>query len=743
MFLRLSIIVLLLVSVSAGAQNDSALRQIEQSRKVIHIHRGIGKINVDGRLSERVWETIEPVTDFTQTQPTEGAPVSERTEARIFYDDHNIYFGFKCYDSEPNRIVARLGAHDGRTNSDSVDILIDTFLDRRTGYFFSINSRGIQFDAITNEGSGKTGWEIHDSTWDGIWESAAAIEPWGWSAEVVIPFKSIRLPHSADQVWGVNLAREIVRKNENAYWAAVTRFDETMKPSKAGLMDGLENVSVGRNLELIPFISSKYRRTNWQPELNGPQANFGLDARYGLASNITATLAVNPDFGETEADEFTSQISRFEIFFPEKRKFFTEGANYFITPMDLFFSRRIGAPLPDGEPQRVLQGGKITGKTGPWTLGILESVTQRSDYVDPLDGSRNTAPGAVFGVVRVQRDILQKSAIGFISVNRFQERGAYGQNESSHGVDLSILSGQHISWASQFMVNTNSANPGMDWQHTGWQSEFAYNSDLWTYEAEGKFLGRRVDMSNTGFEPETGRWSGDLRAVWKPFINRWGMRQFFMELNYDESNGTAGELQDAGADLRLRMQLKNFWNIHAEHSYDRVRFNEFTPDFGLQAPTRVYQTPKYRVWVETNENRRFWFLAEYITGKLVQFDEHFYGFSKEVDLQASSRINSHLRWDITAINVRESLRTGQNYQDRRYLISRWNYQFSPKMRARVLAQYEGNRHGKNFSVNSLLAYDFTARSALFVGYNRQRRLPLSNTDLGHELFVKLSYLWSF
>lgn len=743
MFLRISIICLLLVSLCASAQNNSALQRLEQSRKVAHIRRGEAKLHLDGKLTEQVWEEIDPITDFTQTQPSEGAPVSERTEARIFYDEDNIYFGFKCYDSEPDKIVARLGPHDGRTNSDSVNILIDTFNDRRTGYFFSINSRGIQFDATTNEGSGREGWEIHDDTWDGIWQSAASLEPWGWSVEVVIPFKSIRLPRNAEQLWGLNLGRDIVRKDENAYWTAVTRFDATMKPSKAGAMQGLENVRVGHNLELIPFITGRYRRTDWQPELNGAKGNAGLDARYGLSSNITATLAVNPDFGETEADELTSEISRFEIFYPEKRKFFTEGANYFATPMELFFSRRIGARLPDGEPQRVLQGAKITGKTGPWTLGVLESVTQQSDYVDPLDGARETAPKAVFGVVRVQRDIFQKSAIGFISVNRLQDKGAYGQQETSHGVDLSILSGQHISWASQFTVNTNSANPGMDWQHTGWQSEFTYNSDLWTYEAAGKFLGSRVDMSNTGFEPETGRWSGDLRAVWKPFINRWGMRQFFMELNYDESNGTGGELQDAGADLRLRMQLQNFWNIHAEHSYDRVRFNEFTPDFQLKPAARIYETPKYRVWVESNENRRFWFLAKYVTGKLVQYGEHFYGSGKEVDLQASARINSHLRWDMTAINVRESLGDHTNYQDRRYLISRWNYQFSPKLRARVLAQYQADRYRKDFSLNSLVAYDFTARSAVFVGYNRQRHLPLENADLGHEVFVKLSYLWSF
>lgn len=701
------------------------------------------QIHIDGKLNEPVWQTLIPITEFVQTQPNLGQPASEKTEVMTFYDERNIYFGFRCYDSEPHKIVARLGAHDGRTNSDSVNILIDTFHDRRTGYFFSINSRGIQYDALANEGNGRTGFEMYDSTWDGIWYSAASVEDWGWSAEVVIPFKSIRLARSSEQVWGLNLSRDIVRKNESAYWVAVTRFDEVMKPSKAGVMAGLENVQVGRNMELIPFVSSAYRRSDWAPELQGASGNAGLDARYGLSANLTANLAVNPDFADTEADEFTSEISRFEIFFPEKRKFFTEGANYFQTPMDLFFSRRVGARLPDGEPQRILQGGKITGKSGPWTIGALEALTQDRHFLDPAAGLRKFAPGAFFGVLRLQHDVLQKSAIGFISVNRFQGKGDIGQGENSQAVDFQFLHGEHISWSSQVVLNTSSAFPGLDLQHLGGQTDFVYNSEKFEYHTFGKLLGRQTDLSNTGFEPETDRWSGQMSVTYKPFINRYGIRQIFVTLNYDESNGTQGELQDAGADAGLRVQFKNFWTLEAEHNYNRVRFNQFAPGFVPLEPTQVYQTPRYEVSLSTNENRLVVVQAAFSTGKMVQFDEKFYGFAKSYQLTTGLRLGDHMRWDIAATRVSESLSNGAHYQDRDFVVSRTTYQFTPKMRARVLAQYANGIHGHNINISSLLAYDFTARSALFLGYNRQRHSLLDPSDLGDQLFIKLSYLFAF
>lgn len=741
---------MLLAGIASGQELTLA-----NGSKSVHIQKIQAHIKMDGKLDEPVWETIPPITDFIQTDPNLGAPVSERTEVRIFYDDHAIYFGFKCFDHEPDKMYHRFGAHDALTNSDSVDIMLDTFHDRRTGFYYSINSRGIQFDALLTE-SGAGGGAEMDPSWDGIWYSAASLEPWGWSAEVEIPFKSIRISNADNQVWGLNMNRTIIRKNEYAAWVPKSRFDPFMLPSKAGEISGLENIHVGRNLELIPFFTGTYRSSPWAPQLARLHPNAGLDARYGLTQNLTANLAINPDFGETEADQFTSQISRFEIFFPEKRKFFTEGANYFTTPMYLFFSRRIGARLPDGEPQRILEGGKITGREGPWTIGALEAVTQQTTYVDPSTGLLQTDPGAIFGVFRVQHDLLRKSSIGFISVDRVQSEApalGIGETETAQGVDLNILSGDHIRWASQVMVNTSHANPGVDAQHLGWSSEFSYSSELWSWGGAGKFLGNKVSLSSIGFEPEVDRWIGDAYWEFKPFINRYGIRQIFFELNYDQDQNTRGWIEATGTDAALQVQFKNFWTLTQQYSFNRARYWDM-PNIAppqpippnpteFNTPSRVYQTPLYYVALSTSPAGRISWNFSFQTQKMVQYNEFFYGFAQTYSGGFTARVTDHLREEFSFVNVHESLRNHEPYQNRTFVISRTLYQFTPKLRARILSQWAQDRHGHDLSINSLLAYDFTARSALFFGFNHQRHSPINNTDLGNEVFVKISYLFSF
>ena len=707
----------------------------------LNIRKMHATVKVDGKLDEEVWREIEPITQFTQTTPDEGQPVSQRTEARIFYDDKNIYLGFKFWD-DPKGIHHRMAAHDTPTGSDSADFLIDTFRDRRTGYWFSISAGGVQFDGTVNDVNGNGGFESIDFSWDGIWQGKSSVEEWGWSAEVVIPFKSIRMSQASTQEWGINICREIMRRNEFAYMVPVPRYEGGLKPSRTATMP-LDNVHVGRNLELIPFFTAGYRTGGQQPELEGAKVNAGLDARYGLAANLTASFTVNPDFADTEADEFTPTISRFEIFFPEKRKFFTEGANYFKTPLDLFFSRRVGSTLSDGEPQRILQGGKITGKAGRWTIGGLEAFTQERDFIDPASQTRETSPGAFFGVVRLQHDIFQKSAIGVMSVVRRQGRGDVGQSESTHAVDLSLLKGQHLSWNSQVMVNLNDANPGVNGQHMGWQSVLAYDSNTWSYGVEGKFLGREVDMSNTGFEPETDRWSGQAYVTFKPFINKYGIRQLFFNPSYTESNGTRGELEDSSASFSFQAQFKNFWQAKVVTSYNRVRFFDFTPAFARLATSHVYVTPSTRFELSSNQTGNVTFDVYYSPYREVQYNENFYGHAREAGVNVTTRIGNRLRWQLSATQIGESLLNGMHYQYRRFFISRVFYQFNSKLRARVLAQYSKDKHGNNLSVNSLVAYDFTARSAFYVGYNRQRRLPTDPGDLGHQVFIKLSYLFGF
>lgn len=722
----------LLLPAAAAAQRDA--NELTATRRLT-ILRLDAQIRVDGRLDEPVWSRLQPITNFIQTEPDEGAPASERTEVFVFYDNEKIYFGFKCYDSEPAKIVARLDAHDARTFSDIVNIFLDPFGDRRTGYFFSVNARSVQFDALLSEASG------HDGTWDGIWESAARIEDWGWTAEVAIPFKSIRF--ASGQSWGINLGRDIIRKNESSNWQFVTRFDGFMRPSKAGLLEGIAEVAPGRNLEVIPYFSSRIRRGAFNRFENGEDFEGGVDLRWGLLPNATLNATVNPDFADTEADEINISISRFELFFPEKRAFFNEGANFFSTPMDLFFTRRVGERLPNGVPQRILLGAKLTGKLQGWSLGLLEARTQETKFSDPRTGERRLAPAANFFVLRGQRDIWKNSTIGLLTANRDQGPGDVGATQRVHALDLGIVGGPHVKWRSQVAYNQNKTSPNGGIHRIGAQSEFAYESDQWEFGAEYRYVGRGFELSSLGFEPETDRHSADANIQFKPFLGRHGIRQIFFELNQDISLDTAGLTQDSGSDADLRVQFKNFWSARVRYSYDLVRFNEFTPTFGRTPRTRIYIEPRVRFFLNTNESRPLFLSYTFTVQKRAQFRDNFYGREQRHDLTLIARFLGNTRVQFTAAYVREFLLDHTPFQDRRLFITRLARQFTPKLRTRILGQVSNDRLGQNFNVNSIVAYDFTARSALIAGYNYQRRSPSRPGDLGNELFIKLSYLFQF
>jgi len=707
--------------------------------RTLRIERIQTEIRVDGRLDEPVWSQIAPESGFVQTEPLEGQPVSERTEARIFYDDRNLYFAFWCYDSEPAKMIARFDTHDARTYSDSVNIFLDPYGDRRTGYFFSVNARGVQFDGVMAEGSG--GDDPVDDTWDGIWQSAARLEDSGWSAEVAIPFKSIRFAPS--QTWGINLGRDIVRKNETANWQLVARFDGFMRPSKAGLLEGIGDVEPGRNIEVIPYASSRIRRGAFDAREDGEKYEGGVDVRWGVLPNATVNLTVNPDFADTEADEINISISRFELFFPEKRTFFNEGANFFATPLDLFFTRRVGARLPDGQPQRILLGAKLTGKVGPWSLGLLEARTQEQDFRDPSTGLIDTAPGANFFTLRGKRDIWGNSSIGFVTVNRDQSAGTVGSTQRAHAVDLNVVSGENIRLVSQWAYNQNETTAEGGIHRMAGGGAFAYESNTWEVGAEYQYTGRAFDISEIGFEPEVDRHSADASIEWKPFINRNGIRQVFFQVNQDIQLDTSGLTQDSGSDADLRVQFTNFWSVRGRYSYDLVRFNEFTPAFGRLPNTRIYITPIARLFVNSNENRPVFFNYQFRWQKFAQFRENFYGRGYTHELALNARMFSRTRLEFRGIYVREFLEDGTPFQIRRLFVTRLAHQFTRKLRGRILGQVANDRRGQEFNVNSVIGYDFTARSAFLVGYNFQRRSPGAPGDLGHELFFKLSYLFQF
>ncbi len=715
----------------------------EKFSPVIHIQKFNEKVVIDGHLDEPVWQKIPPITHFVQTEPDEGKPASERTEVRIFYDDKRLYFGFRCFDGDPKKIVRRLDAHDASTHTDSVDILLDTFHDLKSGYYFSVNVGGGQFDATALEQSGE-GFHMYDSTWDAVWYDATSIDAEGWTAEIAIPFKILRFPRTPVQEWGINLARSITRRNESDHWVFVTRFDGAMRPSKAGLLEGLENIQPGHALDFLPFVTGRVTNYGREDGHFAKLGNAGLDVEYALTSNLVLDGAVNPDFSQAEADEFNLALSRFELFYPEKRPFFNEGMDNFKTPLNLFFTRRIGAALPDGEPQKILAGGKITGKVGAYKIGFLDAKTVARDYFDPANTNPDNpaspnnffAPSANFFVLRVSRDILKKSSVGFITVNRNQTNNAASTSEHANGVDANFIIGDHITWSTQVAVTSSPLFRGSWGKRIGADTQFKYNSEKWEYRLHLKSLGEKFDVEQIGFEPETNRKGGSVSLVYKPFINRWGIRQIFIQPDYEATHLQDGRLDSSSAALVFSAEFQNFWQAEVGYTYDRVRYNTFTPDY-QPAPdgrTRVYATPRIFMEVSSNENRPFSFSLEFENAfRFVNFPFYFQGRSRNWYATGNWKIGSRLRTSFSANLYQESYLDGRKFQNRGSFIWRFSGNLTPKWRARILAQYatqiDPNRFlydpglidpsslfgQQRFSINSLLAYDFNARSALFIG----------------------------
>jgi hypothetical protein len=385
---------------------------------------------IDGSVNEDVWKNASAVKELFQREPKPGEPVSEKTEFYFLYDHNNLYVGIRCFDN-PEGITAKELARDVSLGEDDrVQIILDTYLDGRSGYWFQIGPRGSIGDALINE-NGKD----FNKSWDGLWDGKATINESGWEAELIIPFKTLGFK-KGNSTWGLKLIRYIKRRSESAYWPATSLDANKFQISDAGRITGLIDITQGIGLDVIPYVTSgisKKQESGPKPVLDG-----GLDAFYHITPSLKAAITINTDFAQTEVDEKQINLTRFSLFFPEKRDFFLDGANYFTfgingdsdnpqsTQMIPFFSRRIGLDAA-GNPVPIKYGGKFTGKIGNWNLGVLHIK----------DDNQWDNPGYTVG--RISRNLGKQSSIGFIGTNG----NAFSDlNNSLAGLDLRLSSSQ-------------------------------------------------------------------------------------------------------------------------------------------------------------------------------------------------------------------------------------------------------------------------------------------------------------
>ncbi len=363
---------------------------------------------IDGFVNESMWNDAAVIDELFQREPRPGEPVSEKTEFLFLYDRNNIYIAVRCHD-DPEKITAKELARDVSLGEDDrVQVIFDTFLDGRTGYWFQIGPRGSIGDALIGE-NGKD----FNKSWDGLWDGKARITAEGWEAEMIIPFKTMGFKKGQD-TWGLKLIRHIKRKSESSYWPVTSLNMDRFGVSDAGRITGLRDITQGIGLDIVTYVtagSSKDENVNAKPLFDA-----GADAFYQITPSLKAALTINTDFAQTEVDEKQINLTRFSLFFPEKRDFFLDGAGYFrfgingdqanpqSNAMIPFFSRRIGLN-EDGNPVAIKYGGKFTGKIGKWNMGFLHI----------RDDNEWDNPG--YTVARISRNIGKQSSAGIIGTN--------------------------------------------------------------------------------------------------------------------------------------------------------------------------------------------------------------------------------------------------------------------------------------------------------------------------------------
>ncbi len=390
---------------------------------------------IDGHLDELLWQRVEPVSLFTQVWPDTGAPATEDTEAYVAYDHDHLYVAFRMRDREPHLIRAKNLERGGRNDRDDhAYIGIDTYRDGRNAYLFEMNALGTQDDAtITDEGL-----TIDSFSWDAVFRSETVIDETGWTMEVAIPFRQLRFPEGDDLAFGFMLSRTINRKNERVLWPEIgldrgSSFAALATVSQYGVLRGLKNIRRGHNLEVKPYAISGAQQT--RPDLGLPDteaeftADAGVDVKYGISSNLTLDLTVNTDFAQVEADNVQINLSRFGLFFPEKREFFLERSGLFehgnARSTQTFFSRRIGLT------EDILAGARVTGQVGPFSGGVLNIET--GPGMTDLFGSQSTNNT----VARLRTDVLPRATVGGIVTNLQTD----GRTNRAVGVDGQVRFG--------------------------------------------------------------------------------------------------------------------------------------------------------------------------------------------------------------------------------------------------------------------------------------------------------------
>jgi hypothetical protein len=517
---RLSLLAALLVTDVGWAWSQ----EISERRTMAAVRMDAGeRIELDGILDELVWRRAVPASDFIQQDPVLGGTPTERTEVRIAFNRTSLYMGVICYDSEPHLLLGNTMKRDEFLSADDRFMwTMDPFLDRQNGYFFEMNPSGLMADQLLSPAG-------NNRNWDGIWDAKVRRSEVGWTLEIEIPFRTISFDPSAP-AWGINFQRTVRRKNEENLWTGYLRNQGLQRLEYGGLLTGITEVSQGFGLDISPYVSGSVFDSPGRdvPQALDGTADSGVDLSYNLTPSLRANATVNTDFAETEVDQRLVNLTRFPLFFPEKRAFFLDGATLFnfytdFTPVRPFFSRRIGLD-EEGQPQPILIGSKLIGQAGAEDVGVLYVRT---------DGTE-TGAGEDFLVGRVRHRFWAQSQVGAIYTGR-RTRDEGTDPRHTAGIDFRLATArfrgnQNLDLGGFFVWNTTPLDTG---ENTARAVRIGFPNDPWNVSMSYEAVGENVDPA-VGFVPRTGfrDYNPRISFLPRPAGHPW-IRQFQFEFFAD------------------------------------------------------------------------------------------------------------------------------------------------------------------------------------------------------------------
>ena len=585
----------LIVTLATGAFSQER-RSISALRMGADDH-----IVIDGRLDEAVWAKAEPATDFVQLDPKNGAPATERTEVRWIFDHDRLYIGVECFDSDPNGVLGNQMVRDGFLSSDDRFMwTIDPYGNQRGGYFFEINPGGAMGDAQLIAASNGTGTQ-QNRAWDGIWLARVRKHSRGWTVEMEIPFRTLNFDPNLD-AWGANFQRTVRRKNEESLWTGWARNQGLFNLTASGRVTGIKDVSQGVGLDIKPYVVAT--RSENPAAGTGPvyKGDVGGDLFYNITPQLKTNFTINTDFAQTEVDDRQVNLTRFPLFFPEKRDFFLEGSGNFdfarepANELSAFFTRRIGLD-GNGRPQKVDYGAKLNGQIGRSDLGVLQVRT----------GKEGLSLGEDFTVMRTKRRFLRQSYAGVIYTRR-STRESSAPVRQTIGGDFELATtrfrgNQNLQLSGFFLKSPTVAKPGDD---GAYGLRVAYPNDRWNVRASFREVQKNHDPA-VGFVERTNyrRFNPVARFGPRPRSNKW-IRQVSMESWFEVLTDTRNELLSRSFRFTvfdLNLHSGDTVNVNINPVHERLERN-FTLR-GLVLPKgNVYDYTRYSVGFNTANRRK-------------------------------------------------------------------------------------------------------------------------------------------